>query len=442
MTVALVVEVAREAFVDVLGRARRAWDRQSPWERLTTVLLATMIVAGGALRVWDVAVLPRLGFDEDHFVLNARRYLIGEADLNNHPPLGKLFIAVGMLMLGDTPTGWRAASIVWGLQTIVVAAVLARELFEDRRAAWFAAAFVAADGFFLSYSRTALLDGGLACLVLWSVLAAAVARTWRGVLASAVLVGLAASVKWSGGFVVIPAAVLVLARGRVSRRSVLLFSVAPLVHVGLWAGALAFSGQAAGPRALVAVMREALHSHVVNGHLQHDVASPWYSWLVFYRPIVLKTTEHGTWHHYASCVGHPLLFLGASLAIVATVGAALAALVSRRVRAWVRAKGAAEPMMPMMSAAVYLALGWLALIAPWTGPRAYTFVYHYLPSYGFALTLLAGIVAHLERRFPKRVAAFVCGVFLLGAFFAPVWAELPISEHAARMRLVFPAWRP
>ncbi|MDB4983562.1 MAG: glycosyl transferase family protein [Myxococcales bacterium] len=432
-------ETTREALADAVTRARRAWERQLPPERLTTVMLAIMIVAGSVLRLWDVDVLPRLGFDEDHFVLNARRYLIGEGDLNNHPPLGKLFIAVGMLIVGDNPAGWRAASIVWGLQTIVVAAVLARELFEDRRAAWFAAAFVAADGFFLSYSRTALLDGGLACLVLWSVLAAELARTWRGVLASAVLVGLAASVKWSGGLVVIPAAALVLARGRVARRWVLLFGTAPVVHLGLWVGALAFSGQPAAPRALVAVIREALHSHIVNGTLQHDAASPWYSWLIFYRPIVLKATEHGTWHHYASCVGHPLLFVGASLGIVVTVGGALAALVSRRARAWVRARCAAGPMT---TAAAFLALGWLALIAPWTGPRAYTFVYHYLPSYGFALTLLAGVVAHLERRFPSRVAAFVCAVFLLAAFFAPVWAELRISEHAARMRLVFPAWRP
>ncbi len=426
---------ARDALTEAGARARRVWEAQVPAARLTSFLLATMIVVGVALRLWDLAALPRLGFDEDHFVLNARRYLIGEADLNNHPPLGKLFIAVGMLMLGDNPTGWRAASVVWGLQTIVLSAVLARGLFEDRRAAWFAAAFVAADGFFLSYSRVALLDGALAGLVLWSVLAAETARTWRGVLASAVLVGLAASVKWSGGFVVIPAAALVLARGRVARRSVLLFAVAPLVHLGLWVGALKLSGHAADLRSLVVVMREALHSHLVNGSLQHGVASPWYSWPVFYRPILLKDAQHGTWHHYASCVGHPFLFLGATLSVGATLAVAVVAAGSRRVRVWACATGVA-------SAAGFLTLGWLALITPWMGGRAYTFVYHYLPSYGFALTLLAGLVARLERRFPARVAAFVCGVFLLGAFFAPVWAELPISHHAATMRLVFPAWRP
>jgi dolichyl-phosphate-mannose--protein O-mannosyl transferase len=402
--------------------------------RVTTFVLGVLLAAGLLLRLVDLGVLPRLGFDEDHFVLAARAYLAGEADRNNHPPLGKIFIAVGMLLLGDDPTGWRAAAVVWGLQTIVVAGVLARELFEDRRAGWLAAAFVAADGFFLTYSRAALLDGSLACFVLWSVLAAACARSWRGVLASAVLVGLAASVKWSGGFAVFPAAATVLAQRRVRPRAVLLFALAPVVHLALWTGALAFTGEAAGPRALVEVMRAALRSHVDNGRLTHAVGSQWYSWPLFLRPIVLKDGAHGVWHHYASTVGHPLLFLGGTLAALGTIAGGVAAAWSPRFRALARTAPVARP-------AALLVVGWLALLAPWVN-RSYTFLYHYLPAYGFVLVLLAGVVARLERRHPVGVALFLVAVFLVFVFYAPVWAELAIGEQAARLRLFFPGWRP
>jgi dolichyl-phosphate-mannose-protein mannosyltransferase len=424
-------------FAELVARARAAWARPSRARWLTTVVLATLIAGGVVLRLWNVGFPAQMTFDENHFVLTARGYLDGSEDWNNHPPLGKLAIAVGMLALGDDSVGWRAASVVWGLQTIVVAAMLARALFDDRRAAWMAAAFVAADGFFLSYSRTALLDGGLACLVLWSVLAAACARSWRGVLLSAVLVGLAASVKWSGGFVVLPAAATVLARGRVRRAAVPWFAAAPLAHFAVWTGALALTHHAADPRALVAVMRHALQTHLDNANLPHAIASRWYSWLVFYRPIIIKSADRGAWHHYASCVGHPLLFLGAALAVVGALAGALAAAASRRARAWVRARGG-----DFVTPTVLLALAWIALIAPWTGSRSYTFVYHYLPSYAFALTLFAGLVARLERRFPSGVAFFVCAVFAVAVFYAPVWAELPVDARGASARLMFPTWRP
>ncbi|HVZ71787.1 MAG TPA: glycosyltransferase family 39 protein [Polyangia bacterium] len=416
-----------------------SWRRLSRAERVTTIALVVMIAGGVALRLWNVGFPTKMQFDEDHFVLNARAYLTHGDDGNNHPPLGKLAIAVGMLAFGDDSLGWRAASVAWGLQTIILAAALARELFDDRRAGLFAAAFVAADGFFIAYSRSAVLDGGLACLVLWSVLAAACARSWRGVLASAVLVGLAASVKWSGGFAVVPAAVALVWRRRVPKRALLLFGLAPIVHLGLWTAALRLTGHAADPAALLAVMRRALQSHVDNGHLSHGVASRWWSWPIFWRPIVIKDATHGVWHHYASCVGNPLLFLGAALTCAGVIGAAIVSLRSQLARAFLCAFDGGSGFV---RACGVLVVGWLALIAPWTGPRSYTFIYHYLPSYGFALVLLAGVVARLERRWPARVAYFACSVLVVAAFYAPVWAELPISAEAAVWRLPFPLWRP
>ena len=96
-----------------------------------------------------------------------------------------------------------------------------------------------------------------------------------------------------------------------------------------------------------------------------------------------------------------------------------------------------------MRSAALLTVGWVALLAPWTvGRGSYTFMYHYLPSYGFALTLAAGVAAHLERRFPRGLLLYVGLALSIGIYFAPVWAELPLTESIANRRLMFIPWQP
>jgi dolichyl-phosphate-mannose--protein O-mannosyl transferase len=425
---------------------RRSWHALAPAERATTVILTIMIAGGVALRLRNIGFPPRFTFDEQHFVPNARRYLVGEADDNDHPPLGKLFIAAGMLLFGDNPTGWRAASLIFGLQTLVIAAALARALFADRRAGWFAAAFFAGDGFFLAYSRTALLDGGLTCLVLWSLLVAVTARTWRGVLACAVLVGLAASVKWSGGMAVVPAVAAILVLRRTPRWSLLLFAAAPIVHVALWLATFPLCGRPADPRALLTLMRALLYHHIEVGHLQNPLASPWFTWPVLYHPIVVKLADHGTGRTYASSVGNPLLFFSSTAAILATLLAGAVAYARMR-KARVRRSIILMVFLQMAPATVHaaalLTIGWIALLAPWTvGRGAGTYMYHYLPCYGFALTLVAGVAAKLERRFPRALLLYVIVALSIGVFFAPVWGEIRLPESLANHRLMFVPWQP
>ncbi|HVZ71175.1 MAG TPA: phospholipid carrier-dependent glycosyltransferase [Polyangia bacterium] len=425
--------------VDARERARAFWVGLSRERRATVVALLAMIVGGVVLRCWNIGFPPRFTFDEHHFIPNARHYIVGDPDDNDHPPLGKLFIAISILTFGDNPTGWRAASLIFGLQTIVVAAALARELFEDRRAGWFAAAFFAADGFFLAYSRTALLDGSLACLVLWSVLAAVTARTWRGVLVSAALVGLAASVKWNGGFAVIPAALAVWQMRRAPRWTILLFGFAAVVHLGLWFAALPLSGQPASLHVLFKTVWDLVKHHVELGHRTNPLASSWWTWPLLVHPIVVKLADRGASKFYSASVGNPLLFVSATLAVlIAFVGAPLAR-VNAKVRA--RLEPLADPVL--VRAAIVLAGGWFALMAPWIlGRGTYTFWYHYLPPYGLALVLVAGTIAHLERRFERDVATYVLVALALLIFFAPVWGEFRISEGSANDRLIFPGWKP
>jgi dolichyl-phosphate-mannose--protein O-mannosyl transferase len=68
-----------------------------------------------------------------------------------------------------------------------------------------------------------------------------------------------------------------------------------------------------------------------------------------------------------------------------------------------------------------------------------TYWYHYLSAWGFGIILVAGVVSRLDRRHPKKAMLFVLATFAVAIFFAPVWAELPLSRSGVHLRLPF--WR-
>ena len=220
---------------------------------------------------------------------------------------------------------------------------IASSLFEDRRAGWFAAAFMAADGFFLSYSRAAPPDMSLACFVLWSLLAAITARGWAGVLACAVLVGLAASIKWVGLLVGLPACFAILLLRRAPWYSIVSFAVVPFVHLAIWMIGLALIGHPNGPMDVLAEMRRRGQIHLGFAHGVNPLESAWYTWLILWHPLIVKNARDGAFIRIASTVGNPVLWIAADVCLVAlpVLGAA-AALSPRwreRWRGWFDVRG-------------------------------------------------------------------------------------------------------
>jgi len=430
------VAATRSAHKDLVAR----WNSSTGIERATTVLLAFMIVGGVILRIQGIGFPPRLTFDEQFYGPTSHHFLSGVPDLHDyHPPLGKLLGAIGLLLYGFNSLGWRFAYLCFGLQTLVIAYFLAREIFADRRAGWFAAAFFAADGFFISYSRAGLIDGMLTCLVLWSMLAIVTARTWRGVLATAVLLGAAASIKWSGAMTLIPATVALLVLRRVRWYQMFWFAVTPVVHLAIWIAGLRLMGHANDVTSLWAVLSNSFTSLAATGVYSNPLASSWYTWPLLYHPIVVKLAQHGAHSHYASSAGNPVFWFPASFVVLGLPLAKGAALVKERWRHWW--PNHFDPTFTR--AAMLLSLGWLALIVMWSMVLGkHSFFYHYQPSYGFALVLLAGFVAKLERRDAGAVLAYVGLAVLVAIFFAPVWGEFALSELEANRRLIFLPWRP
>lgn len=423
-------------------RLRLAFLAQSRASQAITVMLAVMIVGGAIVRVQGVAWPHWFTFDEEPFVRNAHNYAVGVADNNDHPPFGKLLIGVGLTMFGYNSLGWRLVPLAFGLQFVVLAYFFARILFEDRRTGYMAAAFIAADGFYISYSRSGLLDGTMICLMLWALVAAVSARTWVGVLISGILIGLSTTVKWSGAVAAIPAALIILMQGRVSIFSILWLGVIPVVHTLVWMGALQMTEQASSVQATWKVIIDLYKHHLGLGKFKNELSSSWWGWPIMWHPVVIKLSTSGLNSRYSSSVSNLLFFATTTLTVVIFPLITLVVLAKTKFkRYWLNV------LTPQVTkGALAMLAGWFVFMAPWILARTtrgnYTFHHYYLPCYAFLLVLLAGVCSHLERRFPKAVAIYIGLGFAIALFYLPVWGEFALSVSDANLRFFVKNWRP
>ena len=163
-----------------------------------------------------------------------------------HPPFGKQLIAIGEWLVGYNPTGWRLASVVAGVVSVLLIIRVTRRMTRSTLLGGIAGVLLICDGVSHVMARTALLDvfqevfvlAAFACIIadrdqVRARLAAALAdgslpghrsgialgaRWWR--FAAGVLLGLTTAVKWSGAYWIIAFFALVLIWDYCARREV------------------------------------------------------------------------------------------------------------------------------------------------------------------------------------------------------------------------------
>jgi dolichyl-phosphate-mannose-protein mannosyltransferase len=428
-------------------------DRRAPPRDLPLYLvLGAMLAVGVYLRLTDCQGPGALRWDEHHYINVARSYLTRTYATDDHPPFGKLIITGAMHLFGDTPLGWRFASLVFGFVNIGLCAWVAHVVWKRGRAALLAGAFVAADGFFIAYSRAALLDGMIVAFAMAGVATLLSARSWRGVVGAAVLLGGAGSFKLNGVTFICSALVICAATARLRRATPLVALVSVAVFYLQHAAALALTGHSATIPAVIAENHK-----LIAHHLSYTVVNPnsshWYTWFLPWKPIFLRRDVDPVSGSIKALItlGNPLLWWGASAAVVAT--AVVVVRVGWR-RLWPLLRDAAPspaagppapegPVLALESRAgvlCWMLLVWAAPLAFWVPSLRDAYLYHYLPSYTFALVLLAGFCDRLYARHPLATLIGLCVVLQVSLFYAPLWGELPISENALNARL-FPIWR-
>lgn len=432
----------------------------SPTRALTPFSCAALvtIALGIFARFWRLGFPAQFSFDEHHFVENARNYLHGKPDWNDHPPLGKLTMASSIELWGDSAFAWRFVSAVVGVATIGVAFALARSLFRhdspSRRndVALLAGAVVAADGFCIAYSRTALIDGQLTFFALAAVLVATLSTSAAGWLAVGCVVGLAAGVKFSGICVGLPLFFLLVTRLSGGAR----FAAAGLALVGFastysaqWILGLVLSGKFESVSQVVSETARLYEHHAVLTQMDNPWVSYWYTWFVPKKPIVLYRLPDHDLIRMSTSLGNPFSWWCVGGAAVVGAGISLrqaVALVARRRDGGDSSTSSTEGWRAALdthsSALIVPFLGWLGFLAPWILTKRDSYIYHYLPAYTFGLILAAGLVVELGRVVhAKAHYYFLLIAFVVSAFYAPIWIGAPLSAKAASDRALLRSWQ-
>lgn len=396
------------------------------------------------LRIWRLGSPLDPVFDEVYFPVMANQYLSGQSFFDIHPPLGKLIIALGELIFGNSPIGWRVMPLLAGLSIIPAVYFTSIQIFGDRRAGLIAAFLVAIDGLFIVYSRVGLMDG---FMILFGLLA--VGMIWRhrrarlaGQQASGLLLlagglaGLALAVKWIGvGFLPLVAVTgfITLWQTRVNgakavdqefRYDWLVWAVAfivlPLMIYTLpflanwqnnfWFEFFNWHRQSWG--------------YNVNLKAEHPYASQWWSWPFMLRPI---------WFYYkniegsvvgVNAIGNPLVWWGSTVAVVYGLLLMSAAAVVK--------PAGRRPLVdaPAAAGTLFLLAGYAIFFLPWTVVGRVLFLYHYFASYLFALLLSAYWLSQgMETPVGRKVAiAVLVACLAIGLAFVPIWVAYPIDQ--------------
>ena len=407
----------------------KPWFARGSWSYHTMLLVAGCALAVGLwARLYGLGSPSSRVFDEVYFPTYAYNYLQGIPFLDLHPPLGKFVLAAGMALLGDTPLAWRLMPALFGCALLCLGAVLGWCYTKERVGALLLAAFLAGETILVVYSRMGLLDGILLFFILATMLAALRAERRGQVVWPAVLLGLSVGVKWAALGVVVPVAYVLWRRELL--RSFLAVSWIPLVVYVfiIYAGEVAIGTGNPGT-AWAGVWN--WHLYAAGGialPIEHPWASPWWSWPLMLQPIVFFHEADAAGNLLTiAAIGNPILWWSSTLAVILSLGELV------RRKAISKKPIADHPLVPAL-------LGYAALLLPWVPGTRVAFLYHYLPSYAFALLALVYWLCRLWKRQPWLVVAFTACAVATALFFLPMTMALPMSPEGLRRRGWLASW--
>ena len=98
-------------------------------------------------------------FDEAHYIPAVRKMLYFGENVNlEHPPLSKLLITAGIVLLGDNPWGWRVPGTLLSTITVLLVGLTAYRVTRDVKLTIFSQTLVVTDVTFFNLSGLAILD--------------------------------------------------------------------------------------------------------------------------------------------------------------------------------------------------------------------------------------------------------------------------------------------
>jgi dolichyl-phosphate-mannose--protein O-mannosyl transferase len=420
-------------------------------KRARAYLPITIITAFGLLlRLWNLNKPKGYIFDEIYYAKNANSLITNGVELNStnqaefvvHPPLGKWLIGLGIKLFGNNEFGWRISAAMIGTASIVLIYLIALKLFDSIFLASLASAFLALDGLNLVMSRVALLDIFLMFFVLLAAYFLLSNQYWL----SAIAIGAATGVKWSGAYL-IPIFLLIsinfVRSGLIKQLVIRLtqFILTPiLIYLITWLGWIITNkgwdrnwAANQSDSFIPDVMRNLWHYHseILNFHTglndEHSYsANPW-SWLILGRPTSFYyQTPAGC--GATSCaqeilaIGTPLLWWAATISLAVTIGF------------WLKQRDQISS---------FILTGVVVTYLPWFFFQNRTmFSFYAVTISPFLILALVYMISKLMQSGVKRVFIyiFVFLIFMNFLYFLPIFTGLEIPYAAWLNRMWLPSW--
>ncbi len=213
------------------------------------------------------------------------------------------------------------------------------------------------------------------------------------------------------------------------------------------------------------------HLHVGNGPTVHPYCSPWYSWLVMWRPVAyfyqvtgkgdplpteqsLPPTNGEQVIYDVHAMGNPILWWLSTIAIALCLVIVIGLLVQ-----WVQGqrRGATATASSMGAIArqwqlqpteqwlvIFLLVNYAAQLLPWARVTRCAFLYHYMGAYLFASLALAWLLDRWLRsdrpslRYIGIATLMVIGLAFL--YWLPIYLGLPISPDEFNRLMWLKSW--
>jgi dolichyl-phosphate-mannose--protein O-mannosyl transferase len=441
---------------------------------LTILVCLVLFLLSQTLFLFNIQYPKDHNFDESGYVPAAKQFLQMAENKNwEHPPLAKILIAVGILLFGDQPLGWRYMSIFFGSLTLVGIYLWALALFRDRSTALFAALITVMNQLLYVQARIGTLDIFMFAFTVFALAAFCAAWSIKAekhkvfflLLSAGVMFGLAIACKWAAivpwlGSILMIIGVKVLQNWKIIFQedspwksqqkkefedwyspklfggiSLIMLTIALLI-VPIFVYFLTFLPYLFIHKAdqisysildlfpLQLKMWNAQLSVVTN----HPYMSKWNSWPLMIRPIWYAFDKEG--NDFYRCVvmlGNPLIMWSGLIAILYCL--------------WVWFACRSRETFLILSFYCAFYLGWVVI------PRKLTFYYYYYPA-GMTLSMAIAFFFHywesgktswLKRNHMLRWI-YVAACIIIFFYFFPVLSALKIPLAAYYKSMWFRSW--
>ena len=387
-----------------------------------------------------------------------------------HPPLGKSIIALGIILFGMTPFGWRVMPALFGAAMLPVMFLLGKRLFRRRDMAFLAMGLMGVDTMHFAQTRIATVDVFVVFFILLMFLfmadylrldgeRAPLKRTFVPLGLCGVSFGLGVASKWTGLYAGAGLAVIFFTHvirswiyaekkekrevcGRIWKTIgfccvfflavpgfIYFLSYTPFYRYELSTGAYGETLTFGEKLKILVIQQESMYSYHSGLTATHLCQSAWYEWPFTARSVWFYFASEGDRISNISSFGNPAVWWASAVGTLCLLVEAVS--------------GRLKDQPPESQRAFWIILTAIAAnYLPWTLVTRCTFQYHFFPTLPFVILAAVFLMQHLEER--NEVKARVKWVWLAIAavYFAlllPACSGIPMHRvYAGFLEHVLP----